>query len=449
MKTFVLLSFLSFILLSCDSLENTVEITKKTMDTEPSLEKASAECLSTQVGETFQSGAGTVADPYFICNANQLQAVKDSPSDVFIVGDDIDLSSIVNFIPIGGCDGDYTCVNINNSPFTGSFDGNGYQISNLKISRTDNPGNVGLFGLVDGAVITDVNLVNADVGVTSTSAQIKGIGGIIGKSSGASSISNVAFSGDVSADSSSGSRSIYNVGGIIGFMGNSSTASDVHTLAGSNVNVSHSASNHYIRYVGGAVGFGYGNISKSSSKADINIDTLGGVAYVGGIGGQLTSLVDSYVSDSTISILNNPNIYGAGGLIGGTFSPTTATISNSFANNIDMSFNGGNMGSFIGYSYGGVDISNSFVIDSALNSYAGVNTSSFLGGFYTSYYNGTLTVDDVFTDGDINETNDAAAITKAEIEGKRDGDHDVFSTWDFDTVWEAIPGSLPKLRNRK
>lgn len=51
----------------------------------------------------------------------------------FVLANDIDLSTVDNWTPIG--DG---------YAFGGTFDGNGYTISNLKINTTNNP--TGLFG---------------------------------------------------------------------------------------------------------------------------------------------------------------------------------------------------------------------------------------------------------------------------------------------------------------
>ena len=58
----------------------------------------------------------------------------------YTLGNDIDLSSISNWEPIG------TLAN----PFTGTLDGNGYKISNLVINRPTED-NVGLFGVINTA----------------------------------------------------------------------------------------------------------------------------------------------------------------------------------------------------------------------------------------------------------------------------------------------------------
>ena len=71
----------------------------------------------------------------------------------FILNRDIDMSSINSWTPVGTGD----------AKFSGTFDGKGYKIINLKIDRT-NVSNTGLFGYVGPtATINNLVLVNADV----------------------------------------------------------------------------------------------------------------------------------------------------------------------------------------------------------------------------------------------------------------------------------------------
>ena len=78
------------------------------------------------------------------------------------------------------------------NPFTGSFDGQGYEISDLFINRPDED-EVGLFGCVgEGGVINDVEVVNAAV----TGNQY--VAGVVGNNLG--TLSNCYFSGSVNGD---------------------------------------------------------------------------------------------------------------------------------------------------------------------------------------------------------------------------------------------------------
>lgn len=73
------------------------------------------------------SGAGTLEDPFVITNCTQLQEMANDLTENFTVGNDIDCydtlnwNSFAGFIPVG--------------PFSGSFDGRGYNISGLHIYR--------------------------------------------------------------------------------------------------------------------------------------------------------------------------------------------------------------------------------------------------------------------------------------------------------------------------
>jgi hypothetical protein len=72
----------------------------------------------------FQSGDGSIGDPYTICTADQLNSIGDSYlTESFLVLKDIDLTSIPNFTIIGsGVIPGPTADLI----FTGSFDGGGF-----------------------------------------------------------------------------------------------------------------------------------------------------------------------------------------------------------------------------------------------------------------------------------------------------------------------------------
>lgn len=94
------------------------------------------------------------------------------------------------------------------NPFTGSFDGQGYEISDLFINRPDED-EVGLFGCVDEAgVIKDVGVVNAAV----TGEQY--VAGVVGNNSG--TLSSSYFSGSVTGEQW--------LGGLVG--GNAGTVSN-------------------------------------------------------------------------------------------------------------------------------------------------------------------------------------------------------------------------------
>ena len=104
---------------------------------------------------TIIVGAGSYDSPYIICNIFQLQSMRNDLNAHYELGRDIDATVTqtwssttppgAGFIPIGSCGSDYDCTNGVDSPFTGSFNGNGFTIDSLVSDR--NHDGVALFGL--------------------------------------------------------------------------------------------------------------------------------------------------------------------------------------------------------------------------------------------------------------------------------------------------------------
>lgn len=94
-----------------------------------------------------------------ISTSEDLNAIRNNLSGYYILTDDIDLSDWGSWTPIGD----------ESAPFTGTLDGDGYTISNLKIDmdeETDEAGTTryaGLFGRVEGGTIGNLGLSNADI----------------------------------------------------------------------------------------------------------------------------------------------------------------------------------------------------------------------------------------------------------------------------------------------
>ena len=75
-----------------------------------------------------------------------------SAGSEFVLANDIDLSAYSKWVPIGN----------DSTPFEGTFDGNGYKISNLKVT-TGSWRNAGLFANVKNSNILNVKIENADI----------------------------------------------------------------------------------------------------------------------------------------------------------------------------------------------------------------------------------------------------------------------------------------------
>ena len=165
-----------------------------------------------------------------------------------------------------------------NPPFTGTFDGQGYEIRDLFINLPG-IGYVGLFSVVgEGGLIEDVGVVNANVTSTAYIGSLVGVnlgtvsnsystgsvtgnisvGGLVGSNTG--TVSNSYSTGNVTSD--------YGAGGLVG--ANNGTLSNSYSTG----NVTGNSS------VGGLVGYNYATVS----NAFWDIQTSGQATSAGGTG---------------------------------------------------------------------------------------------------------------------------------------------------------------------
>ena len=114
-----------------------------------------------------------------------------------------------------------------NSPFAGTFDGNGHKISNLYVDRA---GKAGLFASVYGASIKNLTVEGTVVGSSSNGSDPTGVGGIVGYSSSQILIENCVSNVNVSS-------SCENTGGICGYV------NDVDSVIRNCVNIGEIKSN--------------------------------------------------------------------------------------------------------------------------------------------------------------------------------------------------------------
>ena len=239
------------------------------------------------------------------------------------------------------------------SPFTGSFDGHGYEIRDLFINR---PGedDVGLFGAVDEAGrIEDIGVVNAIVtGETF-------VGGLVGEIF-YGTVNNSYFTGSITGEVNVGGMVGYNlqgtvrschstgsvigtdaVGGLVGYIGYNSTANVSNSHSGCNVTGD--------LYVGGLVGFNeYGTMSDSYSIGNVT-----GNLCVGGLVGLLAGDDGMDSVSNTYSMSNVIGYEGVGGLVGANF---YSSVNNSYSSG---SVTGeSRVGGLVGENHG--TVSNSF-----------------------------------------------------------------------------------------
>lgn len=99
--------------------------------------------------DIFEIGKGTNDDPFIITRSSQLKTISTIPDYLkysYKLGCDIDLLG-ENFIPIGN----------EETPFTGTFDGNNYSIYNFRnFDKTTNYSYYGFFGYIEDALIKNL-----------------------------------------------------------------------------------------------------------------------------------------------------------------------------------------------------------------------------------------------------------------------------------------------------
>ena len=274
------------------------------------------------------NGQGTEASPYEIWNLDRLNELHNFVGDAgagkyFRLETDLDLTEYLeglSWVPIG----------TKSEPFKGILLGNGKKITGMNINNGSSSYQ-GFFGCISGATIQDLTIegtVNADGYV----------GGIVGSTTGTSTIKNCTFNGSVTG---SGSY----VGGIAGF------------FTGTLYNVTHTGTTEGAGFVGGIVGrHKSGSLTNAWNTGNV---TATSSSYAGGIVGSSSTTIES--------ANNNGMVTGkqyTGGLAGGS-----GTVNNSTAN-----------GTVIGTNYTGGLIGCSWDTVTGCSSKGTVSGSEYTGG---------------------------------------------------------------------
>ena len=254
-------------------------------------------------GTRFTDEAGNLLvtpDEYVILYAEFYTAISEAED---LNGISLDGKyALVCDIDLGGAK--WTPIGTKEDPFTGEFDGNGYTVSNFKI--TTGGAYVGLFGYNNG-VIKNLGVENFTVNVSKNDDVYAG--GLVGYNSG--DITNSYAAGNVSATSS---RSSAYAGGLVGCnsgsIANSYAAGKVSAIA-SDVRA----------YVGGLVGYNYrGSITNSYATGDVGASSAFD-AYAGGLVGENDggSILNSYAAGNVSATVTSTSSFSyayAGGLVG-------------------------------------------------------------------------------------------------------------------------------------
>lgn len=344
----------------------------------------------------------------------ELQAINSNLSGDYYLANDIDCTGFdfgdgKGFMPIG--DGD--------TPFTGTFDGKGFTVSNVFIDRPA-MSRVGVFGFAgktdgtDGADISHVTVSDFDI-----TGQ-----GAVGSLFGAAYYSNFE---DVHS-----SGSVTGVTMIIGGLGGTSRYSTITNASSSGSVIGDQSGSTSMIFYGGLLGSNErSDLSCSSSDADV----IGNYRVGGLVGNNSGTITTSFATGAV------QGFYRVGGLAGENIS---GTIADCFATGDVSGFSGSHeLGGLVGLQY-----RDSVYADGSepviRNSYA---TGSVTGGYNMQgilglRMNGTCsgTYWDVMTSGITSDSCGSSGLTTSEMRNQSS-----YIGWDFNTVW-TINGDYPELQ---
>ncbi|MCB5230451.1 MAG: hypothetical protein LHW55_02365, partial [Candidatus Cloacimonetes bacterium] len=338
--------------------------------------------------DDYFEGEGTELSPYEVFTWHHLFLMRNSfiMDKHFVQTDDIDFSIFPFFIS----DGWLPIGNVYEA-FTGSFNGNGYVISNLQ--GVSGSTEIGLFGVVKNAKFIDISLDNFSVhgteNVGSLAGQLidtytknisvsnsrvsgkKNIGGLYGKVERKNVFADNSAIKGVTVENTSVTGSYLNnenIGGVIGYC----------SIDVSNPNYNYNPV--YIRLndivvdgvtlkgaknVGGAIGYAYNNYIIGNGTLDHSIAAssieIEGQENVGGVIGYYqtrsrnlpsstylgVTLADISVNNASIEATSANNVGGAIGYV------NNADIDNSVITDLSIEVdNSENIGGLIGYQFG-------------------------------------------------------------------------------------------------
>jgi hypothetical protein len=351
----------------------------------------------------FAGGSGIPGDPYQIADWQHLDNVRNHLAYHFVLMNDLD-STTAGYGELAGPSANegkgWQPIGTEQDPFTGSFNGQGYEIGDLYINRPDE-GQVGLFGCVgEAGTIQYIGVMNAEViGFSAVGSLVGSNLGTVGNSHATSSVIGEQWVGGLVGDNWGTIRDSYaagsitgtsGVGGLVGATQGEGTVDNCHATAdvhggegvGGLVGVTweSTVSNSYSTGnvtgdsdVGGLVGWNHrGTVSNSHAASNVT-----GAQWVGGLVGSNWGIVSaSRSAGSTTGTL------GIGGLVGtnqgeGTLDNcySTATVSG-----------GESIGGLVGVNWegkvGGSYSTGNVTGDSGVGGLVGFNTGTVSSSFW-------------------------------------------------------------------
>lgn len=304
----------------------------------------------------------------------------------------LDYPSEAGWEPIG---------NVSSRSFSGSYNGAGYNINNLYVSKKSGKYH-GLFGFVDGASISNMNINDADVnGHTNV--------GILAGFARSSTVDNVYTSGRVIAEDKY-------IGGVLGYAAYSQI-NNVHTIA----------SAEGLSSVGGLLGWNSAGVKISNTSTT---GSVFGNERIGGLVGWF-EYDSSVLSDSfaTGDVVGEKYV---GGLVG--LANVNPKIINSYARGSVSGLE--SVGGLVGKSINGVRITHSY--SSGL-----VSGDSDVGGLVGEVIDNSTIINSYWDTTSSKQNSSMGGKGYATDEMIQESSYKV---WDFENVWQIESGKYPTLQ---
>lgn len=306
---------------SCGSENNSTDKSEvsKTSSEVSSVSEAESDSSETAEESSDEENSNAIE----ISSADDFKKIYDDLTANYVLTADIDFSGasiepVGTFEPKSDSEEDSETPN-DQKAFTGTFDGNGYTISNVKIDASEKNG-VGIFGCISGtgAGVKDLKLENIEV----TGANMTG--GLVGYSYYDTFVQDITLSGENTINGS------FLIGGIVG----ASHADIENCTAVANVNIVSDNSQGAGIIVGGLED---GNISNCSVSGKVTAKD--GCYSIGGVAGCFHN--SKYAKDCTaenVEIETGDKCWLIGGLAGhsGTFEGDPTSVENGKVSNVEI-----------------------------------------------------------------------------------------------------------------
>lgn|GEM_PF-3182666 len=241
-----------------------------------------------------------------ISNRAQLEAISGNLSGNYHLTQDIDLSG-AEWTPLGL--GQFSGALEALSQFTGTFDGQGHVIKNMKITGTFTsayPIEMGLFRYAEGATIKNVGLVGTQIDINYTSPGSISVGGICGAAFN-TVIDNCYNTGSIYVLAT---NAIADAGGIFGI--GSAAISNCYNTGDI---TAHSDSTNQGASAGGICALNDSPISNSYNTGDVSASCSSeSMSNAGGISGTSWASVDRCHNTGDVAAYSGDDFASAGGI---------------------------------------------------------------------------------------------------------------------------------------